>query len=285
MSSSGVSDAGGHQGVERHRRIGRRVGAAREQREVLGQRTGGEGRRGPGAGPVEDVAPAVDEPAESAAADHVEHRVSREPERLAPRERPAQRRQRVAEHPVGDQLERGRLGRTRRGRAVSPSDRSTASTSAVGLPPARIVSRPAATAGVEPMTGACRYAAPVAATRWARSAASSGSDGGGVHDGRGLGRQRGRIGASTSRQAWASYRQSSTTSAPSTASTGAPPPLRVQVRTSWSAESRAAMAEPMRPRPRTVTEVMSPACGWNRHATSASHACQQQRSVMMATWP
>ena len=57
---------------------------------------------------------------------------------------------------------------------VSPSSASTASTSAVGLPPARIVSRPAATAGVEPMTGACRYAAPVAVTSASSSAASSG---------------------------------------------------------------------------------------------------------------
>ena len=139
--------------------------------------------------------------------------------------------------------------------SVSPSTPSTSSTSADGLPPARIVSRPAATAGVDPMTGACRYAAPVVATRASSATASSGptvvvlttvvrAD------------SAGRTAASTSRQAGPSYRQRSTTSAPSTATVGEPPALRVQVRTSWTSARRAAMAAPIRPRPRTATEVM-----------------------------
>ena len=164
--------------------------------------------------------------------------------------------------------------------SVSPSRPSTSSTSADGLPPARIVSRPPTMAGVEPMTGACRYVAPLAVTRASSSAASSGptvvvlttvvpAD------------RAGKVAASTSRQAWPSYRQSSTTSASSTAWVGEPPPLLVQVRTSWSSARRAAMAEPIRPSPSTATEVMRPAWLRDRHATSADHAWSPCGSVMM----
>ena len=89
-----------------------RVGRGPEQGQVLRERAGRERRRRTGRLVAEHLALAVDEPAQDTTAHHVEDGLARQPERVATGQSPTQRRQRVAEHPVGDELEPGRLGRT-----------------------------------------------------------------------------------------------------------------------------------------------------------------------------
>ncbi len=112
MSSPALERAGGQQRVQGGAGVGVRVGRGPEQGQVLRERAGRERRRRTGRLVAEHLALAVDEPAQDTTAHHVEDGLARQAERVATGESPAQRRQRVAEDPVGDELEPGRLGRT-----------------------------------------------------------------------------------------------------------------------------------------------------------------------------
>ena len=172
--------------------------------------------------------------------------------------------------------------------SVSPSRPSTSSAPGPGLPPASTVSRPAATAGVEPITGACRYSAPRSTTSASSSAASSGATVAVLTTVMPADKASAQARAPRGRRAVVQAEQHHV--GPATTSAGASPALRVQVRTSCVARRGQpggdGGAHPAEAEHGGLSGVvMSSTVRGNRHATSASHACSPTTSVMMVACP